>query len=167
MEGPELPVLYDDSARVIVNKPPGLVVEPGGFGPSVVELLAARLPPFDVEGVAQPGIVHRLDRETSGCLVLARTDEAVAALGRAFQEKRVDKRYWTLVGGAAAGGLPASPGVAEDLTPRILRGEAQASPCGSFSSRWQRFTLLPSSQEGGHSCCGGYCGRPKRCSLSW
>jgi 23S rRNA pseudouridine1911/1915/1917 synthase len=101
VEGPELPVLYDDEAMVIVNKPPGIVVEPGGSEASVVELLAARLPPFDVEGVAQPGVVHRLDRETSGCLVLARTDEAVAALDRAFQEKRVDKRYWTIVLGEA------------------------------------------------------------------
>ncbi|KFA92871.1 RluA family pseudouridine synthase [Archangium violaceum] len=97
-EGPELPVLHDDASMVIVNKPADLVVEPaGGSVPSVVELLAARLPPFDVEGVAQPGVVHRLDRETSGCLVLARTDEAVAALDRAFQEKRVDKRYWAIV----------------------------------------------------------------------
>ena len=97
VEGPGLPVLHDDEALVIVNKPPGLVVEPGGAEASVVELLAARLPPFDVEGVARPGVVHRLDRETSGCLVLARTDAAVAALDKAFQDKRVDKRYWTLV----------------------------------------------------------------------
>ncbi|MBZ4371374.1 RluA family pseudouridine synthase [Corallococcus sp. AS-1-6] len=96
-EGPELPVLYDDAALVIVAKPPGLVVEPEGRAASVVGLLAARCPPFDVEGVAQPGVVHRLDRETSGCLALARTDDAVAALLKAFQEKRVDKRYQTLV----------------------------------------------------------------------
>ncbi|RKH66925.1 RluA family pseudouridine synthase [Corallococcus aberystwythensis] len=97
VEGPELPVLYDDAALVIVAKPPGLVVEPEGRAASVVGLLAARCPPFDVEGVAQPGVVHRLDRETSGCLALARTDDAVAALLKAFQEKRVDKRYQTLV----------------------------------------------------------------------
>jgi 23S rRNA pseudouridine1911/1915/1917 synthase len=97
MEGPELPVLYDDAALVIVAKPPGLVVEPEGRAASVVGLLAARCPPFDVEGVVQPGVVHRLDRETSGCLALARTDDAVAALLKAFQEKRVDKRYQTLV----------------------------------------------------------------------
>jgi 23S rRNA pseudouridine1911/1915/1917 synthase len=97
IEGPELPVLHDDASMVIVNKPPDLVVEPSGNVPSVVDLLAARLPPFDVEGLAQPGVVHRLDRETSGCLAFARTDEAVAALDRAFQEKRVDKRYWALV----------------------------------------------------------------------
>ncbi|MBN8468671.1 RluA family pseudouridine synthase [Corallococcus exiguus] len=97
LEGPELPVLYDDAALVIVAKPPDLVVEPEGRAASVVGLLAARCPPFDVEGVVQPGVVHRLDRETSGCLALARTDDAVAALLKAFQEKRVDKRYQTLV----------------------------------------------------------------------
>ncbi|MBU8899595.1 RluA family pseudouridine synthase [Corallococcus sp. H22C18031201] len=96
-EGPPLPVLYDDAALVVVDKPPGLVVEPEGRAPSVVGLLAARCPPFDVEGLAQPGVVHRLDRETSGCLALTRTDLATAALLQAFQAKRVDKRYQTLV----------------------------------------------------------------------
>ncbi|ADO70679.1 RluA family pseudouridine synthase [Stigmatella aurantiaca] len=97
VEGPGLPVLHDDPDMVIVDKPVGLVVEPGGGAPSVVELLAAQRPPFDVEGVARPGVVHRLDRETSGCLMFARTDAAAAALDQAFQQKRVDKRYWTLV----------------------------------------------------------------------
>ncbi|EPX61533.1 Ribosomal large subunit pseudouridine synthase D [Cystobacter fuscus DSM 2262] len=98
VEGPALPVLHDDASWVVVNKPAGLSVEPaGGNVPSVVELVAARLPPFDVEGQALPGVVHRLDRDTSGCLALARTDAAAAALERAFQEKQVDKRYWALV----------------------------------------------------------------------
>jgi len=96
-EGPMLPVLHDDAALVIVNKPPGFVVEPEGRAPSVVGLLAAQRPPFDVEGVAQPGVVHRLDRETSGCLAFARTDVAATAMLAAFQAKQVDKRYWTLV----------------------------------------------------------------------
>ncbi|MCE9667648.1 RluA family pseudouridine synthase [Myxococcus stipitatus] len=95
--GPALPVLHDDAALVIVDKPAGLVVEPEGRAASVVDLLAAQRPPFDVEGRALPGVVHRLDRETSGCLAFARTDVAAAALLRAFQEKRVDKRYRTLV----------------------------------------------------------------------
>ncbi|MET0405288.1 MAG: RluA family pseudouridine synthase [Cystobacter sp.] len=98
VEGPPLPVLHDDAALLIVNKPAGLSVEPaGGNVPSVVECAAARLPPFDVEGQALPGVVHRLDRDTSGCLALARTDAAGAALERAFQEKQVEKRYWALV----------------------------------------------------------------------
>ncbi|MCE9673568.1 pseudouridine synthase [Myxococcus stipitatus] len=97
IQGPTLPVLHDDAALVIVDKPAGLVVEPEGRMPSVVGLLATQRPPFDVEGLAQPGVVHRLDRETSGCLAFARTDAAAAGMLRAFQEKQVDKRYWTLV----------------------------------------------------------------------
>ncbi|WXH31621.1 putative RNA pseudouridine synthase [Myxococcus stipitatus] len=97
VEGPQLVVLHDDAALVIVNKPPGLVVEREGREPSVADLLAAQRPPFDVEGQAMPGVVHRLDRETSGCLAFARTDAAAAAMLRSFQEKQVDKRYWTLV----------------------------------------------------------------------
>ncbi|QSQ13775.1 RluA family pseudouridine synthase [Myxococcus landrumensis] len=97
VEGPRLTVLHDDAALVIVDKPPGLVVEREGRDASVADLLAVQRPPFDVEGQAMPGVVHRLDRETSGCLAFARTDDAAAALLRAFQEKRVDKRYWTLV----------------------------------------------------------------------
>lgn len=64
--------------------------------------LSKQVPGLSLER-ARPGVVHRLDRETSGCLVLARTDSAVAALDRAFQDKRVDKRYWTLVLGEAPG----------------------------------------------------------------
>ena len=98
VDGPALPVLHDDAALLIVHKPAALSVEPaGGNVPSVVELAAARLPPFDVEGLTLPGVVHRLDRDTSGCLALARTDAAREALERAFQEKQVDKRYWALV----------------------------------------------------------------------
>ncbi|MCY1001850.1 RluA family pseudouridine synthase [Myxococcus sp. MISCRS1] len=97
VEGPALAVLHDDAALVIIDKPPGLVVEPEGRAASVVDLLASQRPPFDVEGQALPGVVHRLDRETSGCLAFARTDTAAAALLRAFQQKQVDKRYRTLV----------------------------------------------------------------------
>jgi len=91
-----LPVLHEDAHMVVVDKPPGLNVEPEGRFPSVVASLAAR-GGFEVAGVAAPGVVHRLDRWTSGCLVLVRTDDAMAAMKAAFQERRVDKRYLALV----------------------------------------------------------------------
>lgn len=97
VEGPELPILYEDADVVIVNKPAHLVVEPESNRASVVGLLATRLQGFDVAGEAQPGVVHRLDKETSGCLVLARTDEAVGRLKRGFDEKQIEKRYWAFV----------------------------------------------------------------------
>jgi 23S rRNA pseudouridine1911/1915/1917 synthase len=100
VEGARLPLLYEDAHVVVVNKPPGLTVEPEGRHPSVVTLLASQLPDLDVEGQAAPGVAHRLDRETSGCLALARTDDGLQALKDAFQQKRADKRYLTLVLGA-------------------------------------------------------------------
>lgn len=92
-----LPILFEDAGIVVVDKPAGLVVEPFGALPSVVGILAKRSSGFDAGGVAQPGVVHRLDRETSGCLALAKTDADVAALNRAFDEKRVEKHYRAIV----------------------------------------------------------------------
>jgi 23S rRNA pseudouridine1911/1915/1917 synthase len=100
VEGPAVPVLYEDAEVLVVDKPPGLTVEPEGRAPSVVSLVAGQVRGLDVGGVAAPGVVHRLDRETSGCLALARRDGGVHALKAAFLEKRVDKRYLTLVLGA-------------------------------------------------------------------
>ena len=97
VDGPRLPILYEDARWLIVDKPPGLTVEPEGNAPSVVTLLASQAGGFDVEGVAAPGVAHRLDRETSGCLALARTDEGLAALKDAFLGKRVQKEYLALV----------------------------------------------------------------------
>ncbi|WP_224243432.1 RluA family pseudouridine synthase [Hyalangium gracile] len=156
VEGPDLPVLHDDPTMVIVNKPPGIVVEPGGSEPSVVELLAARLPPFDVEGLAQPGVVHRLDRETSGCLALARTDEAVAALDRAFQEKQVDKRYWTIVlGEAPAQGRLESPYGRDPKDPRKFTTRVHSARRAALSfevrERLRGATLLEVKLETGRT----------------
>ena len=100
MSGPVLPILYEDRDVVVVDKPPGMVVEPTPSIPSVVSILAARLKDLDVGGIAQPGVVHRLDRDTSGCLVLARNDAAVASLKKSFDEKRIEKRYVALVLGS-------------------------------------------------------------------
>jgi len=95
-----LPVLFDDDAIVVVDKPAGLVVERDASRPSVVGLLATRLTGFDCDGRAEPAVVHRLDRETSGCLVLAKTDAARAALEASFDAKEIDKRYVALVLGS-------------------------------------------------------------------
>jgi 23S rRNA pseudouridine1911/1915/1917 synthase len=99
--GPALEVLHDDASCLVVAKPPGLPVEPAGpRSPSVVGA-ASRLGRFDVGGLAAPGLPHRLDRDTSGALLLARTDLALGALRRAFEEGRVVKEYLALVSTAA------------------------------------------------------------------
>jgi 23S rRNA pseudouridine1911/1915/1917 synthase len=98
--GPALRALYEDDAVLVVDKPAGLVVEPGADPRSLIAVAAGQFTGFDVGGLAAPGIAHRLDKDTTGCLALAKTDEALAALLLAFEEKRVDKRYVALVLGA-------------------------------------------------------------------
>lgn len=98
--GPELPVLHDDDDCLVVNKPAGLPVEPATARAEAVVTAARRLGRFDVGGVASPGLPHRLDRDTTGAMLLARHDRALAALRAAFERGAVEKRYLALVQGA-------------------------------------------------------------------
>jgi 23S rRNA pseudouridine1911/1915/1917 synthase len=100
VEGPPIPVLAETTDLLVIDKPSGLSVEPEPGQVSVVELIASQRGPFDVGGSALPGVVHRLDKETSGCLALAKTDDGVLLLERGFQEKHIDKRYLAFVAGA-------------------------------------------------------------------
>ncbi len=101
-EGP-LRVLHDDSALIVIDKPAGLTVHPGAGRPegTLAHRLLAHYPELDgVGGPGRPGIVHRLDKDTSGVLVVARTAGAYRALQRAFAERTVDKLYLAVVYGA-------------------------------------------------------------------
>jgi 23S rRNA pseudouridine1911/1915/1917 synthase len=103
-EAEELPleVLYEDWDVIVVNKAAGVVVH-AGAGHSRGTLVNALLHRFgslsSVNGDLRPGIVHRLDRDTSGVLVIARTDQAHRALARQFQNREVEKGYLALVHG--------------------------------------------------------------------
>ena len=98
--GPALPVLHDDADCLVVAKTAGLPVLPARPGAPSVEGAVARLGRFDVDGRAAPGFPHRLDRDTSGALLLARHDRALAALRAAFEAGAVEKEYLVLVEGA-------------------------------------------------------------------
>jgi len=98
--GPDLSVLYDDPACLVVDKPADLAVEPAGPSSGSVVGAASRLGGFDVGGRAAPGLPHRLDRDTTGCLLLARSDAALHALRQAFEAGQVEKTYLALVAGA-------------------------------------------------------------------
>lgn len=100
VNGPAIPVLFESASVIVVNKPAGVVVEREPRQVSLVELLASQRNGFDVNGVAAPGVVHRLDKETSGCLALAKNDAAMQALEAAFQGKQVEKIYLAIVQGA-------------------------------------------------------------------
>src|SRR3989344_7038486 len=106
-----IPILYKDDRYVIINKPAGLVVHPDGKTnePTLVDWIIKNFP--ETEGVGEPivltnggtilrpGIVHRIDRETTGALVIARTAEAHAYLKERFQTREVSKCYHAFVFG--------------------------------------------------------------------
>jgi 23S rRNA pseudouridine1911/1915/1917 synthase len=97
-----LEVLFEDADIVAVNKPPGLVVHPGAgeHDATLVQALLARCGRLASQGAPlRPGIVHRLDRDTSGAMVAAKSDRAYLALIEAFQERRVHKEYLALAHG--------------------------------------------------------------------
>ncbi len=97
-----LEFIYEDDAIAVVNKPAGLVVHPGAgnyTGTMVHALLYHCKELAPQGGPLRPGIVHRLDKETSGLLVVAKTADAYTSLVKQFKEGRVEKRYYALVYG--------------------------------------------------------------------
>lgn len=97
-----LSVLYEDDELIVINKAAGMVVHPGAGQRehTLVNALLHRYPKLSgIGGKERPGIVHRLDKETSGCLVVAKTDEAHRALSAQFAERSVEKIYLALVAG--------------------------------------------------------------------
>ena len=98
-----LRIVYEDSRILVVDKPAGLVVHPGAgsvAGTLVNALLHHVRDLSGIGGVLRPGIVHRLDRGTSGLMVVAKDDEAHRALAGQFADRGVEKEYLALVLGA-------------------------------------------------------------------
>lgn len=101
-EGIPLDVLYEDEEIIAVNKPAGMTVHAGAGNPrgTLVNALLGRGQKLSQGGDAlRPGIVHRLDKDTSGVILVAKTDFAHAKLGEAFQHRMVKKSYIALVQG--------------------------------------------------------------------
>ena len=89
-------VLYRDADILIIDKPAGLPVH---AGPKTTADLEALLPALKLDGREVPRLAHRLDTDTSGCLVLARHAKALTRLGRAFSGRDAEKTYWAVVEG--------------------------------------------------------------------
>lgn len=106
-EGPQpeaidLDVLYEDESLAAINKPAGMVVHPskGHWSGTLASAVVHRYGSVStIGGGARPGIVHRLDRDTSGVIVIARTDAAHRALAQQFHDRTVGKQYLALVTG--------------------------------------------------------------------
>ena len=96
-------ILYSDHDIIVVNKPPGLPIHSGGsvFGRTLADELLERFP--EIAGVGEdatrPGIVHRLDRDTSGVMVVARNQKSFTVLKETFQKRLAEKTYLAIVCG--------------------------------------------------------------------
>ena len=143
-------VVYEDDELVVVNKPAGLVVHPAAGLPTgtLANALAFHFQQLSARaGEARPGIVHRLDRDTSGLIVVAKTETAHEHLADQFRAREVFKSYVALVHGRVAeeSGSIEQP-IARDPRNRtrmnVVRGGRPSLSLYRVRQRYERFTLL-------------------------
>lgn len=121
-----LEILFEDSSLLAVNKPAGMVVHPavGNRCGTLVNALLGRYPAALLPGeIARAGIVHRLDRDTSGVILVARSVAAHESLARQFRERSVKKVYWAVVHG------------------RVSRAERIDAPIGRHPTERKRMSV--------------------------
>jgi 23S rRNA pseudouridine1911/1915/1917 synthase len=138
-----LTVVFEDEDVLVVDKPAGMVVHPGAgrsSGTLAAALLAHAPGIAGVGGPGRPGIVHRLDKGTSGLLVVAKTPRAYAALVRQFASRSVSRRYLAIVHGQ----VKESTGVIEAPIGRHPRDRVRMAvlPKGRGKTAVTRFTVL-------------------------
>lgn len=96
-----LDIVYEDEALLLINKPPGLVVHPGhgNYTGTLVNALAFHFENLPMNSSERPGLVHRIDKNTSGLLVVAKTEQAMTHLAKQFEDKTSEREYIALVWG--------------------------------------------------------------------
>lgn len=124
---PDIPILFKNDDILVISKPAGLPVHAGPGGGVTLD---DYLPDFQFEKREPPHLAHRLDRDTSGCLILGRHKQALRILGRLFEQKRITKIYWAILDG-----IPAEKQMRIDMpmakiTDRKDRWHMQVSPDG-------------------------------------
>jgi 23S rRNA pseudouridine1911/1915/1917 synthase len=143
-------IVYEDEALVVVNKPAGLVVHPaaGIHSGTLANALAYHFQQLPDNGAGlRPGIVHRLDRDTSGLLVVAKTESALEHLSDQFRDRTVFKSYVALVHGRVntdSGRIdqPLARDPANRTRMAVVRGGRGALSLYRVRQRFDRFTLL-------------------------
>ncbi|HOD10420.1 MAG TPA: RluA family pseudouridine synthase, partial [Flavobacterium sp.] len=96
-----LDIVHEDEALLVINKPPGLVVHPGhgNYTGTLVNALAFHFENLPMNSSERPGLVHRIDKNTSGLLVVAKTEAAMTHLAKQFEDKSSEREYIALVWG--------------------------------------------------------------------
>ena len=146
-----LDIVYEDEYLIVLNKPAGMVVHPAAGNSSGTLVNALLHYCSDLSGIGgelKPGIVHRLDKDTSGLMVVAKKDSAHAALAKQFKDRRINKRYMVIV----KGNMALEEGVVDEPIGRNLRqrkkmevvqaGGKQAVTYYKVIKRIKDFTLL-------------------------
>jgi 23S rRNA pseudouridine1911/1915/1917 synthase len=143
-----LDILYEDAHLVVVNKPPGMVVHParGHWSGTLASALQFHFGPTlsAAGGLSRPGIVHRLDRDTSGVILVARDDQAHSKLAKQFAARSIEKEYFALVCGSPPLDrdyidcpIGFHPHVREKMA--IRRDDAESRPAQTFYEVLERF----------------------------
>ncbi len=142
-----LDIVYQDDSIIVVNKPAGLVVHPaaGNWTGTLLNALLYRYP--ELKQLPRAGIVHRLDKDTSGLMVVARTDIAQTSLVRQLQERTVGRRYLSWVWGDAPSQGKVLATVGRDQRDRLkmAAGSAQGKPAATLFRRLAKGTFAESS----------------------
>lgn len=144
-EALDLDIVYQDSDIVVVNKPAGMVVHPAAGhakGTLVNALLHEVKDLSGIGGEIRPGIVHRLDRGTSGLMVIAKHDRAHGELARQFQDREVEKEYVALVWGVVQAGRRIDLPIGRDPADR-KKMSARARRARSAATRITKALHLP------------------------
>jgi 23S rRNA pseudouridine1911/1915/1917 synthase len=130
-------VVYEDDSIIVVNKPQGLVVHPaaGNWSGTLLNGLLFHYP--ELKHLPRAGIVHRLDKDTSGLMVVARTSQAQTSLVRQLQERTVGRRYLAWVWGEAPsqGKVLASVGRDQRDRLKMAAGSPQGKPAATLFRR--------------------------------
>ena len=141
-----LDVVYEDDAIIVINKPPGLVVHPaaGNWSGTLLNGLLFKYP--ELKSLPRAGIVHRLDKDTSGLMVVARTAQAQTSLVRQLQDRTVGRRYlaWVWGGAPSQGKVLASVGRDQRDRLKMAAGSPQGKPAATLFRRLAKSTFLES-----------------------
>ena len=140
-----VPIVYEDDAVLVIDKPAGMATH--GFSgrdqDTLANFLAAERPDLSMIGKSrwEPGLVHRLDRETSGLVLVAKTQAAFDDLRLQFRQRQVKKKYWALVWGIAdAQGSVAYPIAHDSRDKRRMRAITHVSPRSRKQKSWTALT---------------------------
>lgn len=136
-----LDIIYEDDALAIINKPQGMVVHPSAGHPSgtMVNALMYHIKDLSsINGVVRPGIVHRIDKDTSGLLMVAKTDAAHQALAEELKAKKSLRKYLAIV----HGNLPNDRGMIEAPIGRSEKNRKKQAVTAKGKEAVTRFTVL-------------------------